>query len=133
MEEELCLVDSATTNTILRKLNISKLLLRVKEKSRLSQAAMPWCWFRTSHNNSFYGHIINNRGCTHVSWFNMYLIELQRYQMVFISKHIMTTKMNIYSSPKRMDVTSSCLRKFLHYQLDCISHTSNPYNLLHIR
>jgi hypothetical protein len=25
------------------------------------------------------------------------------------------------------------LEKFLHYQLDCISHTSNWYNMLHIR
>ena len=42
-------------------------------------------------------------------------------------------KMNIYSSPKMTDITSNCLRKFLPYQQDCISHIPNPYNMLHIR
>ena len=49
MEEELCLVDSATTNTILREIKYFQtltkskgLLLRVKEKSQLSQVKMLW-------------------------------------------------------------------------------------------
>ena len=47
MEQELCLVDSATTNTILREIKYFQtltkskgLLLRVKEKSQLSQVKM---------------------------------------------------------------------------------------------
>jgi hypothetical protein len=47
----------------------------------------------------------------------------------FHVEHIMTTRMNIYSSLKSTDTSSKCLRKFLHYQLDCISYTSNPYNV----
>jgi hypothetical protein len=40
MEEELCLVDSCTTNTILRELKYFQTLKRVKEMSQLSQDAV---------------------------------------------------------------------------------------------
>uniref|UniRef100_A0A0A9CFJ2 Uncharacterized protein n=1 Tax=Arundo donax TaxID=35708 RepID=A0A0A9CFJ2_ARUDO len=48
--------------------------------------------------------------------FTSYPIELQRIVlMISIWKCIMTTKMNFYSTPNKMDTISKCLNKFLHY------------------
>jgi hypothetical protein len=135
MEEEICLVDNCTTKTILREIKHFQTL----KKSRGNVTTIAGC--NTMIMGSGRATLILPMGtkllvenalmypdstCTLLSYKDI-------HRNVFHVEHITTRRMNIFSSLKKMDTSSKCLRKFLHYQLDCISYTSNPCNMLHIR
>ena len=135
MEEELCLVDSATTNTILREIKYFQTLTKSKGKvtTIVGRDAVIV--------GSGRAIIILPMGTQLVIEDALLYPDSTRTLLSYkdIRRngfHIEThndNKMNIFSSPKMTDITSNWLRKFLQYQLDCISHTLNPYNMLHIR
>jgi hypothetical protein len=135
MEEEFWLVDIASTNIILREIKYFQIL--TNSKVNVTTIA--------GHDPVIVG---SGRAIVILPMGTQLVIEdavlypnstrtLLSYKDIRRNSfHIEThndTKMNIYSSLKMMEIPSNCLRKFLHYQLDCISHTSNPYNMLHIR
>ena len=135
MEEELCLVDSATTNTILREIKYFQTLTKSKGK------VMTIAGRHAVIVGSGWAIIILPMGTQLVIEDALLYADSTRTLLSYKDIrhngfHIEThndNKMNIYSSPNITHITSNCSRKFLHYQLDCISHISNPYNMLHIR
>jgi hypothetical protein len=135
MEEELCLVDSCTTNTILRELKYFQTLTKSKGNVRTiagrdaiivgsgrptivlpmgTQIVIEDALLYPDSTRTLFSYNDIRRNGFHVE-----TNSDNKDEYLFITKH------DEYN--KRL------LEKFLHYHQDCITHTSNPYNMLHTR
>jgi len=128
MDEELCLVDSGTTNSILRETK----------------------YFQTLTKKQGYVFIIAGRDATivgtgrativlpmgtHITIEDALLYPDSKISVktVFILKPVMTIMRNSSSLLKITDMANKLLNKFLLFRPDCTTHTLNPYHMLHTR
>ena len=135
MDEELCLVDSETTNSILRETKYFQTLTK-KKGNILTIARRDATIVGTGRAT-----IVLPMG-THITIEDALLYPdskrtLLSYKVIrqngFQLKPVMTITRNFSSLLKITDMANKLLNKFLLFRPDCTTHTLNPYHMLRIR
>ena len=125
MDEELCLVDSGTTNSILRETKIFPNSYKETRKcfdNRWTRCNDSWHWSCPPMG-------------THITIEDALLYPDSKISVktVFILKPVMTIMRNSSSLLKITDMANKLLNKFLLFRPDCTTHTLNPYHMLRTR
>ena len=132
MEEEICLVDSRTTNTILRKVRYFQTLTK-REGMVLTIAG------RYAMIVEMVTIILSMGTQIHIEEALLYpdstrtLLSYKDIQkMRFIWKHMKKIKKNFFFSQRISDKAKRNLKRCPLSHLDCTKPTLNPYHMLHI-
>ena len=135
MEEEMCLVDSCTTNTILREVKFFQTL--TKREGQVLTIAGRDAMIVGSGRATF---ILPMGTQIHIEEALLYpdstrtlLSYRDIRKMDFMWKHMKNTIRSSSSSQKIPDMANKHLKKCLLSRLDCTTHTSNPYHILHTK
>ena len=135
MDEELCLVDSGTTNSILMETKYFQTLTK-KQGNVLTIAGRDATIVGTGRAT-----IVLRMG-THITIEDALLYPdskrtLLSYKVIrqngFQLKPVMTIMRSFSSLLKITDMANKLSNKFLLFRPDCTTHTLNPYHMLRIR